>query len=111
MKRPPKALKIPQATLPVSEARSKLPRLLRRLDASPRVFYITRGGKPAGALVSPEWLQTLLDRASGKKPFSIFGTDKVAPDWEQALKGFRKSIVQKTIERHDRIERENPPKP
>jgi hypothetical protein len=106
-----KRSKIPQASLGVSEARSKLTKLLRQLDTSPRVFYITRGGKPAGALISPAWLQTLLEQASGKKRFSIFGNDKVAPDWEQALKEFRRTIMQKTIERHERIERENPPKP
>lgn len=108
MKRSTKALKIPQATLPVSQARPNLARLLRQLDASPRVFFITRKGRPAGALISPKWLQTLLDQASGRKRFSIFGLARVAEDWELALREIRRSMEEKTIERWDRINRQTP---
>ena len=45
--------------LPVSEVRSKLPELLKRIKKEGKHLIITKNGKPAGILLSPEELETL----------------------------------------------------
>ena len=91
---------IPQKTLDVSRARYQLTRLLRQLRGGPRAYLITQSGRPAGALVKVEWLETLLVQARGKRPFSLFGQAKAARDWEQTLRELRQALPVRTVGRH-----------
>ena len=104
----PNPLRIPRETLPVSEARAKLSLLLRRIRVSPRVYYITRSGKPAAALVDPDWLERIVAQANGQRPFSIFGQARAVKGWEKELKKIRKAVVDHVVERFDRLNRRNP---
>jgi hypothetical protein len=91
---------IPQKTLDVSRARYQLTRLLHQLRGSPRAYLITQSGRPAGALVKVEWLETLLAQARSKRPFRLFGQATAAKDWEQTLKEFRQTLPMGTLGRH-----------
>ncbi len=44
---------------PVSEARAKLPRLLKDINRTKRHYILTRNGRAAGVLMSPEEYETL----------------------------------------------------
>lgn len=100
-----RGLGVPQKTLGVSRARSELTRLLRRLRTAPEIYLITQSGKPAGALVNPEWLENLQARARGEKRFSIFGHDRVAEDWEQVLRDAGRKAVEETLAEFDELEK------
>lgn len=54
-------------TLPLSEAKAKLSELIEKLNASEEEIVITKNGRPAGVLVSPEeyesWKETEAVRA------------------------------------------------
>ncbi|MDA2914012.1 hypothetical protein MYX77_08665 [Acidobacteriia bacterium AH_259_A11_L15] len=91
---------LPQKTLDVSRARYQLTRLLRRLRERPRIYLITQSGKPAGALVNLDWLERLLARARGERPFSPFGQATAAEDWEQTLAQLRQTLTARTVGRH-----------
>jgi hypothetical protein len=93
-------IRIPQETLHVSRARYQLTRLLRRLRNSPRVYWITQSGRPAGALVNFKWLEALLAQAKGKRAFTLFGQAWASRDWEMALKEFRQTLPGGTLGRH-----------
>jgi hypothetical protein len=93
-------IRIPQETLQVSRARCQITRLLRRLRNSPRVYWITQSGKPAGALVNFKWLETLLAQAKGKRAFTLFGQAWASRDWEKALKETRRTLPASTPGRH-----------
>lgn len=95
---------IPQKTLNVSRARYQFTRLLRRLQASPRIYLITQSGKPAGALVNLNWLETLLARAQGNRSFSLFGQATASEDWEQSLRQLRQSLTARTLGRYARTD-------
>ncbi|MBI3324072.1 MAG: type II toxin-antitoxin system Phd/YefM family antitoxin [Candidatus Omnitrophica bacterium] len=44
---------------PISEARAKLPQLLKEISRTKRHYILTRNGKAAGVLMSPEEYETL----------------------------------------------------
>jgi antitoxin YefM len=54
-------------TLPLSEAKAKLSELIEKVSTSDEEIVITRNGRPAGVLVSPEeyesWKETEVVRA------------------------------------------------
>jgi hypothetical protein len=91
--------RIPQETLHVSRVRYQLTRLLRRLRNSPRVYWITQSGRPAGALVNFKWLETLLAQAKGKRAFTLSGQAWASRDWEKALEEFRRTLSANTLGR------------
>ena len=45
--------------LPVSEVRGKLPKLVKRIRDEGRHLIITKNGRPAAVMISPEELETL----------------------------------------------------
>ena len=91
---------IPQKTLDVSRARYQLTRLLRRLRTGPRIYLITQSGKPAGALVNLQWLETLWAQARGERSFSLFAQATAAEDWEQTLAQLRQNLTPRIVDRH-----------
>ena len=44
---------------PVSEARAKLPKLLKEINRTKQHYILTRNGKAAGILMSPEEYETM----------------------------------------------------
>lgn len=98
-------LGVPHETLDVSRARYYLTRLLHRLRAQPRIYVITQSGKPAGALVSLDWLRALLDQGRSTRRFSLFGQARAAKDWEQTLAQLRKSLEARAVGRYPSADR------
>jgi len=45
--------------LPVSEVRGKLPKLVKQIREEGRHLVITKNGRPAAVMISPEELETL----------------------------------------------------
>jgi prevent-host-death family protein len=45
--------------VPISEVRNRLPQIVNKIIATNERYIITRGGKPAAILISPEELETL----------------------------------------------------
>ena len=45
--------------LPISEARAKLPELIKKIGAMGKHLIITKNGRPEAVLMSPEELETL----------------------------------------------------
>lgn len=52
--------------LPISEARARLPELVRKISGLGKHFIITRNGKPQAIILSPEELETLEIKADRK---------------------------------------------
>ena len=92
--------KIPLKTLDVSWARFQLSRLLRRLRNGSRIYLITQSGKPAGALVNLDWLETLLAQMRGKQGFSLFGQATFTEGWEETLTRLRQTLTTRTVGRY-----------
>ncbi len=67
--------------IPVSEVRSKLPELVKNLKKDGQHLVITKNGRPAAILMSPEELETLEIMADRKLMSSI------ASSLEQIKKG------------------------
>jgi len=57
--------------MPISEVRSKLPGLIRKITHMGKYLIITRNGKPEAILLSPEELETLEIKADQKLLHSI----------------------------------------
>ena len=56
-------LQISEDILPVGEFKTKVSRVLRRLQATRRPFVITQNGKPAAVLLAPEEFDRLNEHA------------------------------------------------
>lgn len=52
--------------LPISEARARLPELVRKISGLGKHFIITRNGRPKAIILSPEELETLEIKADRK---------------------------------------------
>ena len=52
--------------MPISEVRGKLPELLKKIAQIGKHLIITRNGRPAAVMISPEELETLEIKADQK---------------------------------------------
>ena len=57
--------------MPVSEVRNKLPSLVKKIRKEGKNLIITRNGRPAAVLITPEELETLEIMADKKLLLSI----------------------------------------
>lgn len=62
--------------MPVSEVRSKLPSLIKKMASTHKHFVITRNGKPEAVLISPEEMETLEIKADPKLLRSILRAEE-----------------------------------
>jgi hypothetical protein len=93
------SLAIPHKTLNVSLARAQLTQLLRRLRVAPKIYLIKQSGKPAGALVNVDWLESICAQSRGKQKFTIFGQAAATKSWEQSLTQWRQTLTTRTLSR------------
>ena len=62
--------------MPVSEVRSKLPELIKKISLMKKHLIITRNGKAAAVMLSPEELETLEIKANQKLLQSILRAEE-----------------------------------
>ena len=62
--------------IPISEARSKLPELIKKISRMGKHLIITRNGRPEAVMVSPEELETLEIKADQKLLQSILRAEE-----------------------------------
>ena len=62
--------------MPISEVRSKLPELIKKISHVGKHLIITRNGKPEAILLSPEELETLEIKADQKLLRSILRAEE-----------------------------------
>ena len=62
--------------MPISEVRSKLPELIKKISHIGKHLIITRNGKPEAIMLSPEELETLEVKADQKLLLSIIRAEE-----------------------------------
>ncbi len=63
-------------TIPISEARGKLPKLIKMISQMGKHLIITRNGKAEAVMISPEELETLEIKADQKLLRSILRAEE-----------------------------------
>ena len=62
--------------IPISEARARLPELVKKISHIGKRFIITRNGRPEAVIMSPEELETLEIKADRKLMQSLIRAEE-----------------------------------